>query len=123
VQAAQDEKEPEVLKTCKTPPPAAGQRGRGQPPAPQAGPREYKVTEIPGVIASGQQWKEIWRVRIQLSCVRFKRCEPLVNFRLLPASLLQHPQLQNERCELLAEMVVQIASYAAALLFLCEDNS
>jgi gluconolactonase len=62
VQAAQDEKEPEVLKTCKTPPPAGSQRGRGQPPAAQAGPREYKVTEILGVIGSAQQWQEIWQV-------------------------------------------------------------
>ncbi len=63
VQAAMDEREPEVLKACKTPPPARGGRGRGPGPvAPAAGPREYKVTEIPGVVAAGQQWKEIWEV-------------------------------------------------------------
>jgi gluconolactonase len=63
VQAAMDEREPEVLKACKTPPPARGGRGRGSGPAGSApGPREYKITEIPGVVAAGQQWKEIWQV-------------------------------------------------------------
>ena len=63
VQAAMDEREPQVLKACKTPPPARGGRGRGPGPAAAApGPREYKVTEIPGVVAAGQQWKEIWEV-------------------------------------------------------------
>lgn len=66
VQAAQDEREPEVLKACKTPPPARGGRGGpgrgpGRPPS-ETGPRQYTVTEIPGVIAAGQQWKEIWEV-------------------------------------------------------------
>jgi gluconolactonase len=61
VQAAQDEREPEVLKACKTPPPARGGPGRG-PATAAAGPREYTVTEIPGVVAAGQQWKEIWVV-------------------------------------------------------------
>jgi len=74
VQAPQDAKEPDLLKTCKVPPPARGGGARGGPakggppkggPAkgPAApGPRDYKVTEIPGVIAAGQQWKEIWKV-------------------------------------------------------------
>jgi sugar lactone lactonase YvrE len=70
VQAAQDEREPEVLKACKTPPPAtAGPggpgRGPGRGPGPgnaAAGPREYTVTGIPGVVAAGQQWEEIWVV-------------------------------------------------------------
>src|ERR1700680_552051 len=66
VQSAQDAREPEVLKACKTPPPARGGRGgqgRGAAPAPgAAGPREYTVTAIPGVVAAGQQWKEIWEV-------------------------------------------------------------
>jgi gluconolactonase len=65
VQAAQDAKEADVLKTCKVPPPAPGGRGPGGPgrgPAPAAGARDYKVTEIPGVIAAGQQWKEVWHV-------------------------------------------------------------
>jgi gluconolactonase len=58
----------ELIKTCKTPPPArGGGPGRGGParaggpPAPAAGVREYKVSEIPGVIAAGQQWKFLWQ--------------------------------------------------------------
>jgi gluconolactonase len=63
VQAAQDSREPDVLKTCKVPPPARGGRGgAGRGPAPAAGPRDYVVTEIPGVVAAGQQWKDIWQV-------------------------------------------------------------
>jgi len=64
VQAANDSKEPDVLKTCKVPPPArgAGFPRRGPAPAAAPGPKEYTVTEIPGVIASGQKWKEIWEV-------------------------------------------------------------
>ena len=65
VQATQDAKEPELLKTCKTPPPPGrGGRGggRGGAPAAAAGPREYTVMEIPGVIAAGQKWKEVWTV-------------------------------------------------------------
>jgi gluconolactonase len=65
VQAANDAKEPEVLATCKVPPPArgggrgrAGAPGRGAPPA-VTGPKDYTVTEIPGVIAAGQKWKEV----------------------------------------------------------------
>lgn len=74
VQAANDAKEADVLKTCKVPPPARGggrgragapaaaaAPGRGAAPAPaaNAGPREYTVTEIPGVIAAGAKWKEV----------------------------------------------------------------
>ncbi len=60
VQAAQDSREPDVLKTCKVPPPAGrGGRGPGRGPAPAAGPREYTVMGIDGVIAAGQMWKEI----------------------------------------------------------------
>ncbi len=67
VQASQDAKEPELLKTCKVPPPAppargGGGGGKGRGPAAAPGVREYKVTEIPGVIAAGQEWKEIWQV-------------------------------------------------------------
>ena len=64
VQAANDAKEPDVLKTCKVPPPArgAGFPRRGPAPAAAPGPKEYTVTEIPGVIASGQKWIEIWKV-------------------------------------------------------------
>jgi len=66
VQAAQDAREPDVLKACKTPPAARGgrggpRRGAGRGPA-QTGPREYTVTEIAGVIAAGQKWKEVWEV-------------------------------------------------------------
>ena len=63
VQAAQDAKEPEVLKTCKVPPPAPGGRGgRGRGPAAAPGVRENTVMEIPGVIAAGQRWKDVWQV-------------------------------------------------------------
>jgi sugar lactone lactonase YvrE len=64
VQAAQDEREPEVLKACKTQPPAtAGPGGRGPAPAnAAAGPRDYTVMGIPGVIGAGQQWRETWVV-------------------------------------------------------------
>jgi gluconolactonase len=63
VQAPRDSKEPEVLKTCKVPPPApgAGFPRRGPTPA-AAEPGPKTVTEIPGVVAAGQQWKEIWEV-------------------------------------------------------------
>jgi gluconolactonase len=63
VQAPQDAREPEVLKTCKVPPPAAGGRGPGGGPGNvgQAVPRDYVVKEIPGVIAAGQQWKLRWQ--------------------------------------------------------------
>ena len=71
VQAPIDPGYAEFTKTCKTPPPArGGGAGRGGPggpgraggaPAPAAGVREYKVTEIPGVIAAGQQWKFLWQ--------------------------------------------------------------
>jgi gluconolactonase len=64
VQAPNDSKEPDVLKTCKVPPPARnGGPRRGPAPAAAApGPKEYTVNEIPGVIAAGQKWKEIWEV-------------------------------------------------------------
>lgn len=75
VQATADSKEPDLLKTCKTPPPApaarggfgakggpkggakGGPRGGGQA---EASPREYSVTEIPGVIAAGAKWTDVW---------------------------------------------------------------
>jgi sugar lactone lactonase YvrE len=78
VQNTKDSRYADVIKNCKTPPPARG----GGPPragagkdgkAPQgkdgkaqakgaaaAGPRDYTVTAIPGVIAAGAQWKEVW---------------------------------------------------------------
>ena len=68
VQSTQDAREPDVLKTCKVPPPARGgarggqaKGGQGKGPAP-GGTREYTVTAIAGVIAAGQQWKEVWTV-------------------------------------------------------------
>jgi gluconolactonase len=63
VQSAADEREPEVLKACKTPPPSrAGGPRRGGARAQESGPRAYTVTGIPGVIAAGAQWKEVWQV-------------------------------------------------------------
>ena len=65
VQAPQDSREPDVLKTCKVPPPVPAGRGpggAGRGPAPAACPREYTVAAIPNVIAAGQQWKEFWKV-------------------------------------------------------------
>jgi gluconolactonase len=66
VQATQDPGYAAVIAKCKNPPAAA----RGPAPAQAApaaaqpaGPREYKVTAIPGVIAAGQQWKQIWEQR------------------------------------------------------------
>jgi gluconolactonase len=61
MQAARDSKEPEVLKTCKVPPTAPAFPRR--PPAAAAEtPGPKAVTEIPGVVAAGQAWKEIWQV-------------------------------------------------------------
>jgi gluconolactonase len=69
VQAAADTREPEVLKQCKVPPvtPAFPGQAKGKakgtgPAAAPSGPRDYAVMEIPGVIAAGQKWKEIWTV-------------------------------------------------------------
>ena len=65
VQAAQDAKEPEVLATCKVPPPARGRGATGPGPAnavQETFPRDYTVTAIPGVVAAGQKWKEVWTV-------------------------------------------------------------
>ena len=71
LQSAADPGYEALIATCKNPPPARGARGGGgggargaagargaQPPA---GPRDYTVTEIPGVIAAGQQWKFLWQ--------------------------------------------------------------
>jgi gluconolactonase len=63
VQAAQDAKEPEVLKTCKVPPPPRRGFGRGPGGGPaDSGPKPYTVKDIPGVVAAGEQWKEVWPV-------------------------------------------------------------
>jgi gluconolactonase len=71
VQAPADPGYADLIKTCKTPPPAGrGGAGRGGPggparaggpPAPAGGVREYRVTEIPGVIAAGRQWTFLWQ--------------------------------------------------------------
>ena len=88
LQAANDPRYAEVIAKCKTPPPgrgggaAGGARaggggaapgaaapgaaapaaggGRGPAPAP-AGPAEYTVTAIPGVIAAGQRWTTVYQ--------------------------------------------------------------
>jgi gluconolactonase len=67
LQAAQDPRYKEVIAACKTPPPApaapaARQGGPGAPAAApaSAGPAEYKVDAIPGVIAAGQRWRQVW---------------------------------------------------------------
>src|SRR6185295_887695 len=75
VQGPQDARYASVIEKCKNPPPARGggpggapaqgqNRGGAAPapaaPPPQQGPREYTVTEIPGVIAAGQRWKTVW---------------------------------------------------------------
>ena len=76
VQATQDAKEPDLLKTCKVPPPAPAARGGGQAKggpggqgkgggggaAPQTFPRDYMVPNIPGVVAAGSKWKDVWQV-------------------------------------------------------------
>ena len=72
VQAPQDAKYADLIKTCKVPPPAAPGRGgaaKGGPakgqakgPAAPAGPKDVTIAAIPGVIAAGQKWKEIWQV-------------------------------------------------------------
>jgi gluconolactonase len=54
--AAQDPREAAVLAQCKNPPLRAPDYGD-----PPLGPRDYKVTEIPGVVAGGQKWKALWQ--------------------------------------------------------------
>jgi sugar lactone lactonase YvrE len=53
---------PALLAACKTPPPprggGPGGAGRGGPPP---GPRVHTVTEVPGVIATGQRWRFLWQ--------------------------------------------------------------
>src|SRR6185312_629027 len=69
VQTAQDPGYADLIKTCKVPPPARGGGrgaggGAGRAAAPAPAPptmREYKVTGIPGVIAAGQTWTEVWK--------------------------------------------------------------
>jgi sugar lactone lactonase YvrE len=64
-QAPADSKEAEVLKTCKVPPPARGGGGRGPARGPagaaaSAAPKDYTVTEIPGVIKAGEKWTVVF---------------------------------------------------------------
>jgi gluconolactonase len=54
--APQDPREPAVLAQCKNPPLPAPDYGQ-----PRLGLRDYKVIEIPGVIAAGQKWKSVWQ--------------------------------------------------------------
>jgi sugar lactone lactonase YvrE len=70
VQAPQDAKYQALIATCKVPPtPAQGRgggakggppKGQAKGPAAPAGPKE--IPAIPGVIAAGQQWKDVWQV-------------------------------------------------------------
>jgi sugar lactone lactonase YvrE len=68
VQAPADAREPELLKTCKTPPVAAAGRGRGAGGGAGGGgigwsgegTKDVTSTAIPGVIAAGQKWKVLW---------------------------------------------------------------
>jgi gluconolactonase len=67
VQAPLDPGYPALIGTCKNPPPArggrgggGGNRGGGRAAEPQ-GPRDYTVSEIPGVITAGQKWTFVWQ--------------------------------------------------------------
>jgi len=71
VQAPQDAKYADLIKTCKVPPQAApvrggakGGPGKGQAKGPGAPPpaAPKELAAIPGVLAAGQQWKEVWQV-------------------------------------------------------------
>lgn len=67
VQAANDARYADTIAKCKVPPPrpAAGAAPAVPPPAPPTvgnlTPREYTVTEIPGVIAAGAKWTTVWK--------------------------------------------------------------
>jgi gluconolactonase len=67
LQAANDPGYASLIANCKTPPPARGGRGgagrgaAGGPGGQPQGRRDYMVTEIPGVIAAGRQWKFVWQ--------------------------------------------------------------
>lgn len=72
LQAPRDPGYAALIATCKTPPPVQAPRGGGAPgarpggagpAAAPAGPPEYTVTAIPGVIAAGQRWKLEWQVQ------------------------------------------------------------
>ena len=49
---------PALIATCRTPP---APRGAGRGGAPPAGPRDYRVSAIPGVVADGQRWRFLWQ--------------------------------------------------------------
>src|SRR5437867_10084182 len=53
----------DYLKGCKVAPEGRGGGGAGRGPAAPAtfDAREYTVTGIPGVIAAGARWTEVWR--------------------------------------------------------------
>jgi gluconolactonase len=64
LQAVADPGYAALIATCKTPPPGRGGgpgRAGGRGPAPVPGPRDYTITEIPGVIDGGQRWKFVWQ--------------------------------------------------------------
>ena len=64
LQAAADPGYAALIAACKTPPAARGGgpgRAGGRGPAPAPGPREYTITEIPGVIAGRQRWTFVWQ--------------------------------------------------------------
>jgi sugar lactone lactonase YvrE len=70
LQSAADPGYQGLIAMCKNPPPARGARGGGgaarggagaRGAEPPALPRDYTVTEIPGVIAAGQKWKFLWQ--------------------------------------------------------------
>ena len=56
LEASQDPREAAVLAQCKNPRLPAPDYGQ-----PQLGLRDYKVVEIPDVIAAGQKWKSVWQ--------------------------------------------------------------
>jgi gluconolactonase len=61
VQAPRDSRYADAIKACKRPPaPPRPPAAAAATPAPT--PRAYTVMEIPGVVAAGKQWKEVWQV-------------------------------------------------------------
>jgi len=70
VQAPQDAKYADLIKTCKVPPPATPGRGgaakggpaKGQAKGAAAPAAPKEIAAIPGVIAAGQQWKDVLQV-------------------------------------------------------------
>src|SRR5438552_3433195 len=68
LQTANDPGYAALIAQCKNQPPARGGRagggargGAGARGGQPQGLRDYKVTEIPGVIAAGRQWKFVWQ--------------------------------------------------------------